>query len=159
MILKAIGCMANPQAMADYLGAKKASKEYKLHYMELVSEELQIITRTFLRQWSSNRIDFLGSRMLQSPPFLPTQTQAQMLHTFGLLFVAKLRKYMQKKHILRWLINKPLHCHYNHHHCGSSVLSVVSSHATWHAVEFLPHSLVGNFCLKFGFNEVCLWSF
>ena len=70
--------MANPQAMADYLGAKKASKEYKLHYRELVSEELQIITRTFLRQWSSNRIDFLGSRMLQSPPPSHTNTGANV---------------------------------------------------------------------------------
>ena len=102
--------MTNPQAMADYLGAKKASKEYKLHYRELVSEELQIITRTFLRQWSSNKIDFLGSRMLQSPPFLPTQTQAQMLHTSGLLFVAKLRKYMQKKTHTFWDGSLTSHC-------------------------------------------------
>ena len=35
--------------------------------------------------------------MLQSPPFLPTQTQAQMLQTWGLLFVAKLTKYICKK--------------------------------------------------------------
>ena len=55
--IKSIGCIADRQAMADYLGAKKGVKKVQVAFRawELVSEELQITRRTFVRHWSIGR--------------------------------------------------------------------------------------------------------
>ena len=69
------------------LGSKRRQKSTSCIYRELATIELQT-AGTFLRHWSSNRIDFLHDRMLHIQMILPSLTHKRT-NTCGVTFCGK----------------------------------------------------------------------